>query len=95
MKSLIIGLITFLPFSAFAGNTTCVAEASHYAVSYVNEFYKQNATVKSVSGNAENRGPDGYVALGVKVALEDGSSLQVISMMTPGCRLVDIMAFEE
>lgn len=95
MKSLVIGLMALLPLSGFAANTTCVAEASHYAVTYVNQFYQQNATVVSVSGNAENRGPDGYVALGVKVALEDGSSLRVISMMTPGCRLVDIMAFED
>lgn len=94
MKTLIIGLMALLPFSSFAANTTCVAEAKEYAVSYVEKAYEQKAVVESVSGNAENRGPDGYVALGVKVVLEDGSSLRVISMMTPGCILVDIMAFE-
>ncbi|WPU65914.1 hypothetical protein [Peredibacter starrii] len=94
MKTFIVGLITLLPFSSFAANTTCVKDASEYAISYVEKFYNQKAVVDSVSGNAENRGPDGYVALGVKVALEDGSSLRVISMMTPGCVLVDIMAFE-
>ena len=95
MKSLMIGLIALLPLSGFAANTTCVEEASYYAVTYIEKAYEQKATVLSVAGNAENRGPDGYVALGVKVALEDGSSLRVISMMTPGCILVDIMAFED
>ena len=98
MKSFLIALLAFSPIAGFSAQGKCVPEATTYSIFHVHELYQvplSDITVESISGNAEVRGVDGYVALGVKVSLPSGQKLRVIPMMTPACVLVDIRAFED
>ena len=98
MKSLLIALFAFSSIAGYSATGKCVSEATTYSLFHVQELYQvplSEITVNSVSGNAEVRGVDGYVALGVSVSLPSGQKLRVIPMMTPACVLVDVRAFED